>query len=124
MAVEDRVAFALMFLSDNKLHEYLKKLTQKVIEDGDLAGFLVTGCDSNVLYFYKYIMLITYLLITHCRALGASMESIQLLSKYLEITSDVQSCTLIAIRTFPPKLLQENQVQVWITRYYTIKILS
>lgn len=45
------------------------------------------------------------------------MESIQLLSKYLEITSDVQSCTLIAIRTFPPKLLQENQVQVWITRY-------
>lgn len=48
MAVEDRVAFALMFLSDNKLHEYLKKLTQKVIEDGDLAGFLVTGCDSNM----------------------------------------------------------------------------
>ncbi|XP_071561781.1 GATOR2 complex protein MIOS-B [Temnothorax nylanderi] len=90
MAVEDRVAFALMFLSDNKLHEYLKKLTQKVIEDGDLAGFLVTG---------------------------ASMESIQLLSKYLEITSDVQSCTLIAIRAFPPKLLQENQVQVWITSY-------
>jgi len=44
MAVEDRVAFALMFLSDNKLNEYLKKLTQKVIEDGDLAGFLVTGC--------------------------------------------------------------------------------
>lgn len=43
MAVEDRVAFALMFLSDNKLHEYLKKLTEKVIEDGDLAGFLVTG---------------------------------------------------------------------------------
>lgn len=54
----------------------------------------------------------------YCRALGASMDSIQLLSKYLEITSDVQSCTLIAIRTFPPKLLQENQVQVWITRYY------
>lgn len=45
------------------------------------------------------------------------MDSIHLLSKYLEITSDVQSCTLIAIRTFPPKLLQENQVQVWITRY-------
>jgi len=56
--------------------------------------------------------------VMYCRALGASIESIQLLSKYLEITSDVQSCTLIAIRTFPPKLLQENQVQVWITRYY------
>lgn len=64
MAVEDRVAFALMFLSDNKLHEYLKKLTQKVIEDGDLAGFLVTGCDSNMFCtFFKYVMLTTCSLI-------------------------------------------------------------
>ncbi|XP_067210981.1 GATOR2 complex protein MIOS-B isoform X2 [Linepithema humile] len=90
MAVEDRVAFALMFLSDSKLHEYLKRLTQKLIEEGDLAGFLVTG---------------------------ASLESIHILSKYLEITSDVQSCTLIAIRAFAPKLIQEHQVQVWITKY-------
>ncbi|KAL6266417.1 hypothetical protein P5V15_003268 [Pogonomyrmex californicus] len=97
MAVEDRVAFALMFLSDNKLYEYLKRLTQKVIEEGDLAGFLVTG---------------------------TSTESIQLLSKYLEITSDVQSCTLIAIRTFSSKLLQENQVQVWISRYNIIKFTN
>ncbi|KAM0726260.1 GATOR2 complex protein MIOS-B [Formica fusca] len=90
MAVADRIAFALIFLSDNKLYEYLKRLTQKLIEEGDLAGFLLTG---------------------------ASMESIQLLNKYLEITSDVQSCALIAIRAFAPKLLQENQVQVWITNY-------
>lgn len=60
----------------------------------------------------------------HRRALGTSMESIQLLSKYLEITSDVQSCTLIAIRTFPPKLLQENQVQVWITRYSQASLIN
>lgn len=43
MAVEDRVAFALMFLSDNKLSEYLKKLTQKLTDEGNLAGFLLTG---------------------------------------------------------------------------------
>lgn len=43
MAVEDRVAFALMFLSDNKLCEYLRKLTQKLTEKGNLAGFLLTG---------------------------------------------------------------------------------
>lgn len=43
MAVEDRVAFALMFLSDSKLCEYLKKLTQELIEEGDLSGFLLTG---------------------------------------------------------------------------------
>ncbi|KAG7207947.1 hypothetical protein KM043_009533 [Ampulex compressa] len=90
MAVEDRVAFALMFLSDSKLYDYLKKLTQKLIEDGKLAGFLLTGTSS---------------------------EGIQLLNRYLEITGDVQSCSLIAIRAFTPKLLQENQVQVWITSY-------
>lgn len=43
MAVEDRVAFALMFLSDSKLHEYLKKLTLKLTDDGNLAGILITG---------------------------------------------------------------------------------
>lgn len=66
-------------------------------------------CD-NINYIYIHINNIYY-------ASGASMESIQLLNKYLEITSDVQSCTLIAIRAFTPKLLQENQVQVWITKY-------
>lgn len=49
MAVEDRVAFALMFLSDNKLNEYLKKLTQKLTDEGNLAGFLLTGL-YNKLY--------------------------------------------------------------------------
>ena len=47
MAVEDRVAFALIFLSDNKLCEYLKKLTQQLTEDGCLDGFLLTGLKNN-----------------------------------------------------------------------------
>lgn len=46
MAVEDRVAFALMFLSDSKLSEYLKKLTQKLTDEGNLSGFLLTGLAS------------------------------------------------------------------------------
>lgn len=66
MAVKDRLAFALMFLSDNKLHEYLKKLTQKVIEDGDLAGFLVTGCDSNM--FCIFINMLTIINMLICKA--------------------------------------------------------
>ncbi|XP_034949422.1 GATOR complex protein MIOS [Chelonus insularis] len=90
VAVEDRVAFALMFLSDSKLCEYLKKLTQKLSEEGNLAGFLLTG---------------------------ATTDGIQLLNRYLEITGDVQSCSLIAIKALPPKLQQDNQVQVWIDSY-------
>lgn len=93
MAVEDRVAFALMFLSDSKLYDYLKKLTQRLTDEGNLAGFLITG---------------------------ASLEGIQLLNRYLELTGDVQSCSLIAIRALPPKLLQENQVQVWIASYRSL----
>ncbi|KAK0099087.1 hypothetical protein PV326_006551 [Microctonus aethiopoides] len=90
VAVEDRVAFALMFLSDNKLSEYLKRLTINLSEEGDLAGFLLTG---------------------------ATFEGIKLLNRYLDMTGDVQSCSLIAIRALSPKLLQENQVQVWIDSY-------
>jgi hypothetical protein len=41
--VEDRVAFACTFLSDAKLNEYLKQLTAKLTEEGDLAGILLTG---------------------------------------------------------------------------------
>jgi hypothetical protein len=43
VAVEDRVAFACTFLSDVKLNEYLKQLTAKLTEEGDLAGILLTG---------------------------------------------------------------------------------
>lgn len=51
MTVADRIAFALIFLSDNKLYEYLKRLTQKLIDEGDLAGFLLTGMQVKyVLY--------------------------------------------------------------------------
>ncbi|XP_063974813.1 GATOR2 complex protein MIOS [Diachasmimorpha longicaudata] len=90
MAVEDRVAFALMFLSDSKLADYLKKLTVKLTEEGDLAGFLLTG---------------------------ATMDGIQLLNRYLEITGDVQSCSLIAIRALSSVLLQDTQVREWIENY-------
>lgn len=57
MAVEDRVAFALMFLSDNKLYDYLKRLTQKLIEEGDLAGFLITGNRLSGIKSHQYTFL-------------------------------------------------------------------
>lgn len=112
MAVEDRVAFALMFLSDSKLNDYLKRLTQKLTEEGNLAGFLLTG-----MRICKMIYFTLYLFIARRHISGASMEGIQLLNRYLEITGDVQSCSLIAIKALTPKLLQENQVQVWIAKY-------
>ncbi|KAJ9588221.1 hypothetical protein L9F63_018385 [Diploptera punctata] len=93
VAVEDRVAFACTFLSDSKLNEYLKHLTSKLTEEGNLAGILLTG---------------------------TSMEGVQLLQRYLDVTGDVQSVSLLAVRAFPPDLLQETSVQEWITSYRTL----
>lgn len=47
MSVDDRVAFACIFLPDNKLNEYLKKLTTELVEEGNLDGILLTG----IIYF-------------------------------------------------------------------------
>lgn len=43
MAVDDRIAFACMFLPDKQLHAYLKKLAEKLTEEGNLDGLLLTG---------------------------------------------------------------------------------
>ncbi|GFG38305.1 hypothetical protein Cfor_12188 [Coptotermes formosanus] len=90
VAVEDRVAFACTFLSDAKLQEYLKQLTSRLTEEGDLAGILLTGTSS---------------------------EGVQLLQRYLDVTGDVQSVSLLAIRVFPRELLLDSAVQAWITSY-------
>jgi hypothetical protein len=53
MAVEDRVAFALTFLSDLRLAEYILSLTTKLTEEGDLAGLLLTGMHYLCAHYYK-----------------------------------------------------------------------
>lgn len=91
MAVEDRVAFACMFLSNSRLGDYLTHLTEMLIQEGDLAGILLTGARS---------------------------EGIPLLQRYLDITGDVQSVSLIAIRTFSPYLLEKDAtLNEWISSY-------
>lgn len=57
VAVEDRVAFACTFLSDVKLNEYLKQLTAKLTEEGDLAGILLTGLLS---FQFSWYIVLTY----------------------------------------------------------------
>ena len=49
--------------------------------------------------------------------LGTSSEGVQLLQRYLDVTGDVQSVSLLAIRVFPRELLLDSAVQAWITRY-------
>nr|CAD7592141.1 unnamed protein product [Timema genevievae] len=93
MAVEDRVAFALTFLSDQKLGDYLKHLTNKLVQEGDLAGMLLTGANS---------------------------DGVELLQNYLDITGDVQSVSLLGMRVFPGNLVQSQLIQEWISNYRTL----
>lgn len=90
VAVEDRVAFACCFLSDIKLFEYLRNLTAKLTEEGDLGGMLLTG---------------------------ATPECIPLLQRFLDRSGDIQSVSFIAARVFSPALLKEDTVQEWISNY-------
>jgi hypothetical protein len=48
MAVRDNVAFALTFLPDVRLYEYVTKLSSRLIDRGSLDGMLMTGLAVGV----------------------------------------------------------------------------
>ncbi|XP_063825990.1 GATOR2 complex protein MIOS [Ostrinia nubilalis] len=81
MRLEDRVAFACVYLSDAKLHDYIRRTTDELVEAGDLSGILLTG---------------------------ASLEGVALLQRWVERTGDVQSAALVAARCLPPELLRAD----------------
>ncbi|XP_060529882.1 GATOR complex protein MIOS-B [Cylas formicarius] len=89
IAVDDRVAFACVYLPDAKLLDYLKKLCQELAEQGNLDGLLLTG---------------------NCG------QGLNILQKYLDVTGDVQSTALIAVRAFHAEL-STPPVQNWIANY-------
>ncbi|CAH2048926.1 unnamed protein product, partial [Iphiclides podalirius] len=93
MRLEDRVAFACTFLSDAKLHEYVKQTCDALTEQGDLSGMLLTG---------------------------VSPEGVTLLQRWVESSGDVQSAALIAARCCSPDLLRDHRVLAWLESYRTL----
>ncbi|PZC85881.1 hypothetical protein B5X24_HaOG215243 [Helicoverpa armigera] len=93
MRLEDRVAFACIFLPDSKLHEYVSSTCAALVAAGELAGVLLTG---------------------------AGAEALPLLQRWLEATGDVQSAALVAARCFTPELLKDQRTQNWLDSYRTI----
>ena len=77
-----------MFLPDNRLHDYLKRLSDKLIEEGNLDGLLLTGTNQ---------------------------DGIRLLQRYLDASGDIQSTALIAVRAFPVEMFSET-IKEWISR--------
>ncbi|KAL1463656.1 hypothetical protein WDU94_015390 [Cyamophila willieti] len=89
--IEDRIGFACRFLSDSRLIEFLTKLTAEYMEEGKLNGLLLTGS---------------------CK------EALPLLQKHLDNTGDVQTVSLIVVRSFPVSLVHEDVIlQDWVNSY-------
>lgn len=90
ISLADRMAFACIFLNDQKLLDYVKAMIHQCIGTGDLNGLLLTG---------------------------ASAEGINLLQSHLDLTDDVQTVALIAVRCMPIDLLDDVRVAHWIKCY-------
>ncbi|XP_072949683.1 GATOR2 complex protein MIOS [Epargyreus clarus] len=90
MRLEDRVAFACMFLSDSKLHEYIRHTADTLLEQGDLSAILLTGISG---------------------------EGLSLVQRWLERSGDVQSAALVAARCCPPELLRDARAAHWLDSY-------
>lgn len=106
MAVEDRVAFALIFLSDLRLADYILGLTTKLTEEGDLAGLLLTGTNFGHLFNNEVNPIIPIL--------GTSANGLDILQRYLDVSGDIQSVCILVMRAFSSTLMQQERVQDWL----------
>jgi len=90
MSVADRVGFACSFLPDAKLVSFIQELTTELTRKGNLFGILLTGMTSH--------------------ALG-------LLQRYLDTTGDIQTISLLGIRTMAQEIPSSDLLKFWIDRY-------
>ncbi|XP_076467214.1 GATOR2 complex protein MIOS-like [Babylonia areolata] len=90
LSVEDRVAFALTYLPDIQLKEYLDRLSDDLVRKGDLDGMLLTGLSS---------------------------EGIDLLERYVDMTSDVQTAAVVAVFSGTAQSVKDERVRSWIYSY-------
>lgn len=92
MLLEDRIAFACMYLSDSKLIDYIEEVTDSMVQNGGLEGLLLTGLTP---------------------------DGLQLLENYITKTSDVQTAVLIILNTKVTEVFKEKDARVnnWIENY-------
>lgn len=86
----DRVAFSLLYLPDDKLNIYLSDTMSALVDNGDLNGILLTGITD---------------------------EGLCLLQRYIEISSDIQSVSLIVLHSLPSLICNDKRAQLWVECY-------
>ncbi|MGH0129785.1 UNVERIFIED_CONTAM: hypothetical protein FKN15_061237 [Acipenser sinensis] len=90
LAVQDRVAFACMFLSDSQLPRYIEKLASEMKEAGNLEGILLTGLTK---------------------------DGVDLMESYVDRTGDVQTASFCMLKGSPGEVVKDSRVQCWIENY-------
>lgn len=90
MSVEDRVAFAITYLPDAQLKEFINDITSQLVAAGNLDGMLLTGLSS---------------------------EGIDLLEQYVNQTSDVQTAAITAVFTGTAQACKDERIPLWINSY-------
>lgn len=90
LILADRVAFSLLYLPDDKLNNYLTETTSTLVENGDLNGILLTGITEN---------------------------GLSLLQRYIEISSNIQSVSLIVLHSLPSAICNDQRAQLWVECY-------
>ena len=75
----DRVAFACLYLPDEKLSDYINLKWQIAKRNGDISAIYLSGASGN--------------------------EAVELLQQYVDITGDVQTVSWICIHYMPSDLV-------------------
>ena len=90
LKLSDRLAFALIFLPDHELDEYIIKQTKSFIDQGNILGLLFVGLTE---------------------------DGLKLMQNYVERTSDIQTVSLIVLNGLPNPVYKHEQVNIWIQNY-------
>jgi len=88
----DRVAFACLYLPDEKLSDYINTKWLIAKRNGDISSIYLCGASGN--------------------------EAIELLQQYVDVTGDIQTVSWICIHYMPSELVNaQDAPQAWITSY-------
>ncbi|GFT39799.1 GATOR complex protein MIOS [Nephila pilipes] len=90
IAVQDRMAFACLYLNDRKLADFLDGLKKQMTETGNLDGILLTGLTN---------------------------DGLSLIQRYVDTTGDVQTASLIVLHTLPNQMSKDNRAIAWVSSY-------
>ncbi|XP_033639777.1 GATOR complex protein MIOS-A-like [Asterias rubens] len=93
LSMEDRIAFACLFLNDQQLPSFIEELMNGVIQTGNLEGMLLAGLTK---------------------------DGVELLQSYVDRTADVQTTSWVAVRTLPSELCKDRRVMHWIESYRSL----